>query len=109
MSILWKVLPPYEVRLTVEEAQRLLGAANLCRDIVAPKVLALIRDADKTVYSIRIDRMKPDQLALMLITNVVGRELGSGIHHAYRGTLSMVGNDMRSLWHKAQKLMVERG
>ncbi len=109
-KMLWKIFPPYEVKLTVEEAKVFLGqTAEICRSIVEPEIVALAKDADKTVYSVRIDRMKPDHLALLLITNVVGRHIGSGAHHTYRGVLSMKGQDMLKVWHSAQKAMMERG
>ncbi len=109
-KLIWKLFPPYEVKLTVEEAKAFLGqTAELCRSIIEPKVIALARDAERTVCSVRIERMKPDQLALLLITNVLGRYIGSGSHHTYRGMLSMVGKDMLKLWHATQKARLERG
>jgi len=109
-KFIWKIFPPYEVKITLEEARVFLGQnAELCRSIIEPEVTALVRDAEKTVYSLRIDRMKPDHLVLLLITNVLGRHIGSGCHHTYRGILSMVGRDMLKVWHAAQKTMLERG
>lgn len=109
-KLIWKFFPPYEVKLTMEEAKAFLGqTANLCRGIIEQEVITLVRDADRTVYSIRIDRMKPDQLALLLITNVIGKHLGSGVYHTYRGVLSMVGQDMLTVWHAAQKVIHDRG
>jgi len=109
-KLIWKFIPPYEVKLTVEEARAFLRQkAESCRSIVEPEVIALAKDAEKTVYSVRIDRMKPDHLALLLITNVLGKHIGSGSHHIYRGVLSMVGKDMLKVWHSAQNAMLERG
>lgn len=109
-KLIWKFFPPYEVKLTMEEAKAFLGqTADLCRSIIEQEVLVLARDADRTVYSIRIDRMKPDQLALLLITNVLGRHIGSGSYHTYRGVLSMVGQDMLKVWHSAQTTILDRG
>lgn len=108
-QFVWKLFPPYEVRLTVDEAKAFLSGAAMCRPIIEPKVIALAKDAEKTVYSIRIDRMKPDQLALLLVTNVVGSELASGQHHTYRGVLGMMGKDILVVWHFAQKAKLERG
>ncbi|MDO8374625.1 MAG: hypothetical protein Q7T39_22070 [Polaromonas sp.] len=108
-KLIWKLLPPYEVRLTREEVRAFLSNVGACRSIVERKVLGLASDAEKTVCSIRIDRMKPDQLALILITNVVGAELGSGTHHVYRGVLGAIGRDMQSLWTAAQTALLQRG
>ena len=101
---------PEEVKLTVEQARRFLAdEAGPSRRIVEPQVVARARETEKTVYSVRVDGQKPDQLALLLITNVLGFELGSGSYHVYRGVLSMVGKDMLEVWHSAQKVMEERG
>jgi hypothetical protein len=107
--LLWKVFPPYEVKLTLEEVRAFLAQAESCREVVEPRVISLVKDAEKTVYSVRIERMKPDQLALLLVTNVLGKEIGSGQHHTYRGVLSMVGKDMLKSWHAAQQTMLARG
>jgi len=107
---LWRVFPPYEVRLTVEEVKAFLeGTAGPCRSVIEPAVLALAKNAEKTVYTIRIDGMKPERLALLLTTNVIGQHLGSGWHHTYRGVLGIVGRDMLSVWHSAQRRMLDRG
>ncbi len=60
-------------------------------DAVMEQALALAKNADRTVYSIRIGGLKPDQLALILIFNVLTRNLQSGHEHVYRGRLSIVG------------------
>lgn len=108
-KLLWKILPPYEVRLTIEEIEAFFSEGEMCKDIVKPKAIALAKDAERTVYSIRIDGMKPDQLALTLISNVLGAELQSGSHHVYRGVLSTVGNDMKAAWHAVQRELQQRG
>ncbi len=61
------------------------------------------------MYSIRIDGMKPDHLALMLIANVIGDELSTGSYHVYRGVLGAVGNDMLKLWNATISALKERG
>lgn len=109
-KIIWKLFSPYEVKLTVNEAKKFLNeTAQLCKNTIEPEVITLAKDAEKTVYSIRIDQMKPDQLALLLITNVIGQLISSGSFHTYRGVLSLVGQDMLKVWHSAQKTMQERG
>ena len=107
---LWKIFPPYEVKLTQQELKSFLEqAAGVCRSTIEPEIVSLIKDAEKTVYSIRIDNMKPEQLALLLVTNVLGKHIGSGRYHTYRGVLNIVGSDMHKLWHSTQQTMVERG
>lgn len=110
MRQLWaRLFPPYEVRLTTAEVKNFLKDTSLCRDIIESKVLLELNDVERVLYSIRIDHVKPDNLALMLITNVVGRELGSGTHHIYRGVLSMNGQCMKGIWNSAQKELLQRG
>lgn len=74
-----------------------------------PEAVSLARSAEQTVFSIRIDGLKPDQLALILICNVLGRHLSSGEHHTYRGVLGFMGSDMLQLWTKAIATLRERG
>ena len=97
------------MKLTQQELKSFLEqAAGVCRSTIEPEILSLIKDAEKTVYSIRIDNMKPEQLALLLVTNVLGKHIGSGRYHTYRGVLNIVGSDMHKLWHSAQHTMFER-
>lgn len=105
-----RLFPPFEVRVTCHDIKALLRADNgLCMDIVMAEALALAKNADRTVYSIRISQMKPDQLALTLIFNVLTRRLQSGSQHVYRGMLSIIGRDMLRLWHVTAKELITRG
>lgn len=108
-SIRHRLFPLYEARVTREAAEALLQHAQASRAVLQPAVQRALADVETTVYSIRIDHMRPDQIALMLLTNVIGEELGSGRHHVYRGRLGVVGLDMQRMWNAAQDLMVERG
>ena len=83
--------------------------APLCAPEVSREASALARNAGQTMYSIRTDRMKPDQLALIQICNVVGSHLSNGQHHVYRGTLSMIGQDMLTIWTAAISALRDRG
>lgn len=109
-NLFWKLFPPHEVRLSIDEARNFLSQnAGVCLTVIEPAVIDLLKDADRTIYSIRIDGMKPDHLALMLVTNVIGHAISSGSFHTYRGTLSAIGRDMLTLWHRAQKALLESG
>ena len=108
--MLWWFFPPYEVRVTRRNINAFLSADNgLCVEQVRSEALRLTKDVDKVVYSIRINRMKPDHLALTLIHNVLTRNLESGWEHVYRGRLGIVGHDMRRLWHATEKELIKRG
>src|SRR5574340_1427176 len=91
----WKIFPPLEVKATTEEIIAFLsGYAGEYRRILEKNAIALANDADKTIYSIRIEHMKPDHLALLLISNVTGQHLSMGNYHIYRGVLRDVGNEI---------------
>lgn len=107
---IWKYFPPFEVKVTVKEIHAFLETKEwFCQDIITQQVVSLAKDAEKTVYSIRNDRMKPDQLGLLLILNVLGRHLSSGQYHIYRGVLNAVGTDMLSMWTAVVQAMEDRG
>jgi len=107
---LWKLVPPFEVMVTSKEINAFLEKhAFLSREIIARDTLALVKIAEKTVYSVRIDGLKPDRLALILITNVLGDHISSGRYHTYRGFLNMIGNDMLKVWHTAINTLREKG
>jgi len=105
-----KLFPPYEVKVTCQDIDVLLQVNDgLCNDLIRNEAIKLAKDADKTLYSIRIDHLKPDQLALILIFNVLTRNLESGWYHTYRGVLTTIGQDMLRLWHITEKEMINRG
>lgn len=105
---LWKIFPPYEVRLTKQVAKAFFKEAGSAR-LLESEVMAIIGNAEKTVYAVRIDRMKPDEVAFFVIADALVRHIGSGRYHTYRGLLSMVGNDMLKSFNAVQKLRVQRG
>lgn len=110
-ELLWKIFPPYEVTVTLRAARRLMaeGGSLFTRSGIEPAVFALIKNAERTVHSIRIDGKKPDELAIILITNVIFEHLRSGNHHIYRGALSLNGSELMNLWNRTQAAAIERG
>lgn len=97
--LIWKLFPPYEVRATIAEVRAFFDAhLFLSRDLVESGVRTLLRDVPRAIHTVRIDGVKPQHLALMLISNVLANELPSGQHHIYRGALGISGNDMLSMW-----------
>ncbi len=96
--------------MTCNDIEAFLRADNGLRlDVVRREALILANNTEKVLYSIRVDHMKPDQLALTLIYNVLTKQLQSGWQHSYRGVLSMIGQDMLRLWHITAKELVKRG
>lgn len=104
------LFPPSEVRNTCDDIDAFLRADNgLCIDTVRSEATTMAKVTDKTLYSIRTMGYTSDQLAHILIHNVLTCNLQSGRQHVYRGMLSMVGNDMLRLWHINRKKMVKQG
>ena len=64
-------------------------------------------DADKAKYSIRVQAMKPAQIALLIIRNNAHNKLVYGENHVYRGVLSMAGNDYLAQFIKANSESVK--
>lgn len=108
-KIFQRIFVPYEVKILKSEIDVILKETSLTKIILKKRLETLANDVDKVLYSVRIDGMKPDHLALLLLTNVLGEELSSGSHHTYRGVLSATGIEMRSLWHQAQTILLKKG
>src|SRR5206468_126080 len=95
--IAWKFFPPPEVKSTLEAIDRCLSDAGACRQIVRRDARAVASCAEIVIQRVRVERMKPDELALVIVSNRLAEHLSSGAHHVYRGLLNMVGKDMRAL------------
>ena len=110
-KIIWKIVPPREVRLTIKAARRFLdNNSGASADILNSEVLSLAKeDAERTIHVVRTGVMSPDHVALALVIIAINRHLGSGMHHIYRGALNLVGTDMLEVWRSAKKEIVGRG
>lgn len=109
-NLICKFLPPPEVKRTVEAINEFRRQNEaLAVDVATNAALVLARNAKPTVYTVRIEQVKPEHLALMLITEVTGKLLHSSSYHVNRGVLSIVGKDLRTLSVRAISEMRERG
>ena len=110
-KIIWKVVPPREVRLTIKAARKFLeNNSGPSSSILISEVSSLAKaDAERTIHVVRTAVMSPDHVALALVTIAINKHLGSGMHHIFRGALNMVGMDMLQVWRSAKKEIVERG
>lgn len=109
-KLLWKLFPPYEVKLTLQEIRAFLSRhETMYSSIVLRDAISLARDAEKTIYSVRIDHIKPDHLALLIIRNVTFKHITMGWHHAYRGMLGISGISIQTLWINAGIELIENG
>lgn len=99
-----------EVRWIKEEIRNFFNHEDyICNDVALKESLKAAGDADKAKYSIRVDNMKPFQVALIIIRNVAFHQLISGKHHIYRNTLSLLGNDYLKLFNDVMALSTKMG
>ena len=63
----------------------------MATDVVRKESIRKAKDTDKAKYSIRVDRKKPKEIALLIISNIAYNRLASGHGYVYRGVLSTIG------------------
>jgi hypothetical protein len=73
----------------------------MARDLVMQEAFGEASNSDKVKYSIRVDRMTPKQIALIIIRNIAFWKLLSGHEHIYRGVLGIGGQDYLRLFRRA--------
>ena len=101
---------PSEVRWISEEISYFFRCNEfIFGDSCKLSALRMAKDADRAKYSIRVNQMKPKQLALLLITNVAWNELASGNNHIYRGVLSVMGKEYLRIFKVALSSSLELG
>ena len=107
--IIWKLFSPPEVKSALEAIDQCLADAGVCRPIVLRDARAVASCAEMVVQRVRVERMRPDELALVILSNRLAEHLCSGTYHVHRGVLNIVGIDMRSLHSRVLEIMVSRG
>ena len=100
IGFLKRIFKPNEIKATL---LALKLEEEKCQDYLSFKfiktdVLRLINDYEKTVCSIKEEKMPPNVLVNLLMTNAIQSYLTSGRYHVCRGMLSMVGKDLLRLW-----------
>ena len=110
-TFLWKLFPPYEVAATKKALSEFLDAHDgLARSCIEKITFQFLKRDPKTVVdAIRLDHKTPIHVALSIIVALLRIQLRSGNYHTYRGTLSMIGENMRSVWGAALKESVALG
>ncbi|NML94973.1 hypothetical protein [Novosphingobium olei] len=113
MSILRSLFSAKEVRDVAYAISSLndgpLGNNLSFSEIAQAAIDALYSNAETVKRQVIVDGLPPLHVALNLIVNLCGRDLGSGHFHTYRGVLSGRGTARKALFHEAQRMMVERG
>lgn len=93
---------PAEVQHCLEELKLIESKLdNMSFPLIKHQVIKLIKNKEKTIYSIRDDKTSPRDLVLLLISNVSGDAMATGQHHVYRGRLSMEGQELLKLFNYA--------
>lgn len=104
---------PKEVRDVLFALDRLRSsplAETLCFSEIEVRARQAVTGNPKAVREqVVMEGQQPLQIALNLIINLCGRDLGSGADHTYRGVLGMRGTAKRALFNQAQAMMLERG
>jgi hypothetical protein len=113
MAFFSKLFRAKEVRdvLFALDRLKLSPLANtLCFDEIEARARQAVTNNPNSVREqVVMEGQQPLQIALNLIINLCGRDLGSGGEHTYRGILSMRGTAKRALFNQAQAMMLERG
>ena len=110
LNSLKKLFLPAEVKATLyalKQAQQ--ECDNSAFGILWPSLEAQVLQKEKTVHSIVIDGISPNQLAHLLITNVLQSVILSGAFHVYRGVLNNTGRDLLRIWDYAVKKLETLG
>lgn len=68
-----------------------------------------IRERGNTVASIKEQKWKPRDLALLLISKMAFRQAASGHHHIHRNRPTATGNALRAVFEQAGREMVASG
>lgn len=97
----WDFFRCSEVRWIRAAISDFFSRNHLTEDALVRLCLKAGSNADKAKYSIRVDGLKPQQIALIIIGNVAFSELVSGTHHVYRGVLSQVGKEYMRIFRQA--------
>lgn len=110
-TFLWKLFPPYEVAATKKALSEFLDAHDgLARSRIQEITFQYLKRDPKTVVdAIRLHHKTPIHVALGVVVALLRIQLRSGNYHTYRGTLSMIGENMRSVWSAAVKELVVLG
>lgn len=109
-KVLWRIFPPIELTATKSNATSFVMAHTVAtRDAVLNRIFHLLNDTERTVYSIRCDHLKPQHLALLLVSNVTSTMLQTGQYHTYRGVLNAQGSELLNLFILSVEFMLEGG
>ena len=91
-----------EVKWVCEEIEFFFDSYNfMATDVIRKESIRQAKDTNKTKYSIRVDRKKPKEIALLIISNISFNRLASGHGYIYRGVLSIIGRECLKVFNAA--------
>ncbi len=90
------ILPPREVRETIYHIEDFLKLnATLSKNFIQRKAVRLAKQSEKTVTFITKQYHQPEHLALLLITNIIDKEIAG---KKYKKENKNLARDMLKLW-----------
>ncbi len=82
---------------------------NIAFPLVKKGVKYNLIDAEKAPHAIRIDRLAPRSIVLLLMLNMAGYYLGTGYYHLYRGVLTSYGLALLQIFNYAVDQLEKNG
>ena len=105
-ALFQRLFPPRDVRETVSYIRNFVKEhATFSRDIVEREAVRLAKQSNKTVTFVSKEFHHPEHLALLLITNVIGKEISG---RKYKRDQKLMARDMLQLWDRATRDMREK-
>lgn len=113
MALFSRFFRPKEVRDVLFALDRLRKsplADTMCFDEIEARARQTVTSNPNLVREqVVMEGHQPLQIALNLIINLCGCDLGSGAYHTYRGVLGFHGTAKRAMFNQAQAIILERG
>lgn len=108
---------PQEVTDTVaalDAVRQRFKTDDVYGSIAADKVFGearriITKDKESTVHSVSVEKWKPSDLALLIVSKVSGNILSSGQCHIYRGILSGEGHGHLAIFRRAVQELAKSG
>lgn len=103
-----------DVLAALDEVHSKFKTDDIYGSIAADKVFSKARhivakDKESTIHSVSVEKWKPFDLALLIVSKVSGNILSSGQCHIYRGTLSGEGYGHLAIFRRAVQELAKSG
>jgi len=102
--------PPIEVAGVKDEIEALLAEiAPIPAGIIRQDAATVMKHRGVIIQAVRRDGQVPADIALRLVTKALSYRLTSGDFHAERGTLNLVGKELKRAWLAAMERALRQG